>query len=552
MSSWEVAVAYHQATKHHYHRFAQSLGYLDWDSQPDPFRRFDPVSAACPESLVRLSLRTTDSSPPYGDLYAPDRIAARTVDAASISEFFELSLALSAWKEFQGSRWALRVNPSSGNLHPTEGYLVAGAVDGLFDAPGVHHYAAREHGLQRRCAFVHDVWQRLAAGFPADTFLVGLASIHWREAWKYGERSYRYCQHDLGHAMGACALAAQALGWCATWLRDLSDADVSRLLGLDRVGDFPEAETEAPGFVLAIAPGPGPVPRALTADAIEAIDLIGAARWQGRANRLSPDHVDWPAIDAVADACVKPRTEDARPPLPARGAPVESRDAPVVTGSARQIIRQRRSTVAFDAQTGLERAPFYAMLRRVMPFAGSWPWQTLGAPVATHLALFVHRVHDLAPGLYCLARSAGAVGALQQAMHERFVWQEPEACPDDLPLFLLENKDVRALASQVSCQQDIAGDGAFSLGMIVAFNDTLREGGAWTYRRLFWETGLIGQVLYLEAEAAGIRATGIGCFFDDPVHEVFGLNGTQFQSLYHFTMGGPVDDTRLTTLPAYP
>ena len=35
------------------------------------------------------------------------------------------------------------------------------------------------------------------------------------------------------------------------------------------------------------------------------------------------------------------------------------------------------------------------------------------------------------------------------------------------------------------------------------------------YRRLFWECGLIGQVLYLEAEAAGVRGTGIGCFYDD-------------------------------------
>ena len=71
------------------------------------------------------------------------------------------------------------------------------------------------------------------------------------------------------------------------------------------------------------------------------------------------------------------------------------------------------------------------------------------------------------------------------------------------------------------------------------------------YRRLFWETGLIGQVLYLEAEVAGVRATGIGCFFDDPVHQVMGLSGAKFQSLYHFTTGGPVEDPRLTTLPAY-
>jgi len=34
--------------------------------------------------------------------------------------------------------------------------------------------------------------------------------------------------------------------------------------------------------------------------------------------------------------------------------------------------------------------------------------------------------------------------------------------------------------------------------MIADFEDTIRQEGAHVYRRLFWETGLIGQVLYLE------------------------------------------------------
>jgi hypothetical protein len=63
---------------------------------------------------------------------------------------------------------------------------------------------------------------------------------------------------------------------------------------------------------------------------------------------------------------------------------------------------------------------------------------------------------------------------------------------------------------------------------------------------------MVGQALYLEAEGAAVRATGIGCFYDDPVHDVLGLRGHAVQSLYHFTVGQPVDDTRLTTEPGYP
>jgi nitroreductase len=50
-------------------------------------------------------------------------------------------------------------------------------------------------------------------GLPEGSFLVGLSSIFWREAWKYGERAFRYCQHDVGHALGTLRSAAAALGW---------------------------------------------------------------------------------------------------------------------------------------------------------------------------------------------------------------------------------------------------------------------------------------------------------------------------------------------------
>jgi hypothetical protein len=225
--------------------------------------------------------------------------------------------------------------------------------------------------------------------------------------------------------------------------------------------------------------------------------------------------------------------------------------------SAGQLIRQRRSAVAFDGKTSIPAGRFFHMLTRTMPRVEqdvcqrAMPWDALPWAPAIHLALLVHRVDGLAPGLYLLARDAKKIGLLRQAMHQRFAWTSPPGCPEDLPLFLLEEGDMRQLAVQISCGQAIAGDGAVSLGMIAEFQASLLREGSWFYRRLFWETGVIGQVLYLEAEAAGVRATGIGCFFDDPVHQVLGIVGEAFQSLYHFTIGGPVEDSRLTTLPPY-
>ena len=179
------------------------------------------------------------------------------------------------------------------------------------------------------------------------------------------------------------------------------------------------------------------------------------------------------------------------------------------------------------------------------------PWDAIPWEPSIHFGLFVHRVEGIDPGLYALARDPAKVEKLKASMHSHFAWQTPPGCPGGLPLYLLERGNARQLATQVSCRQDIAGEGAFSLGMLAEYEAQLVEHGPSFYRRLFWEAGAIGQVLYLEAEAAGVRATGIGCFFDDPVHDVFGFRDLAFQSLYHFTVGGPVDDPRLTTLPPY-
>ena len=88
------------------------------------------------------------------------------------------------------------------------------------------------------------------------------------------------------------------------------------------------------------------------------------------------------------------------------------------------------------------------------------------------------------------------------------------------------------------------------VGMLARFRENV-EAAPHRYRWLFWEAGMIGQVLYLEAEALGLRGTGIGCYFDDEVHSLLGLADNSYQSLYHFTVGLPVEDQRLTTLPPY-
>ena len=544
----EIVAHYHERTKHCYDRFAAALGYLDWATQPNPFRRYEGAS------LTRLPLPPAGRALPYWQLYVSAGVKPTPLSADSVSLFFRYALSVTAWKRIHTATWSLRANPSSGNLHPTEGYALLPALSSLHDRPGVYHYAPKEHGLERRADLDACVWSALSDAFPADFFLVGLTSIPWREAWKYGERAFRYCQHDIGHALGSLRFAAAALGWQLGVVDQVGDAAVAELLGLNRAADYGGAERELPELLALVTPHDWTNSAGLKVSAA-GIRQVAAAQWHGTANALSAEHgVDWPVIDQVARATTHSATainEDFSR-FPSED---ELLQPPIRSGSctAEKVIVGRRSAVHMDASTALPADTFFRMLGRLIPTRDrrSVPWDAISWCPRIHLGLFVHRVNHLAPGLYALARDPGKVDTLRSIMNQDFRWQRPTSCPGALPLYLLEEGDCRGLAARVSCGQNIAGDGAFSLAMIADYRNSLVVHGPAFYRNLFWEAGLVGQVLYLEAEESGIRSTGIGCYFDDPVHQVFGISSRDWQSFYHFTVGGPVEDHRLTTLPAY-
>ena len=124
---------YHERTKHHFNRFAPGPGALDWANQPDPFRRY----AGAP--LTRLPILAPGEeplSPAYDSLHERGTVPASPLTIRSLSRLLEYALALSAWKQAGATRWALRANPSSGNLHPTEGYVLIGGIAELGASPG--------------------------------------------------------------------------------------------------------------------------------------------------------------------------------------------------------------------------------------------------------------------------------------------------------------------------------------------------------------------------------------------------------------------------------
>lgn len=540
INALESVLDYHERTKHRLDRYATGPDGLDWATQPNPFRTYDGAE--------RIPLARLDPGPdgPEFDAAVAGTLPPEPLSASLVAQLLYDALAISAWKVAGGERWAVRCNPSSGNLHPTEAHLLLPAIDGIGEVPGLYHYRPLDHALERRSALPADEWQTAMAHLPSSSFLVALTSIHWREASKYGERAYRYCQHDVGHAMAQLAYAAAALGWHVRVLPTVGDDDIALLAGVSaQVGE----DAEHPDVLLAVSLAP--------------IAPMAAASWlaphawtagrdrpplKGTPNRLSPTYRPWPAIDRIAGAARRDRQ------FPADLIGSAARAVPTGKSrrglSARHLYRTRRSAVEMDGLAGLLKSDFGLLLGRLLRTTPT-PWATLPWRTAIHPVFFIHNVFGLERGVYLLLRDPDQEARVRAALTGFTDWTAVDGLAPGVQLFRLGMGDTRQFAAGSNCHQAIAANGAFAVAMLADFEQTLRAEGPWAYRRLFWEAGMLGQVLYLEAEAAGLRGTGIGCYFDDVIHEACGLSGIAFQSLYGFTVGGPTDDPRIQTQPAY-
>jgi len=485
---------YHEFTKHSVQSLRRTQHFLDWANMPDPFRHYEgvpildlPADPPTPQDRAIAVLRGS-----AGSTLAKD-------GAAFLSQLMFYSASISASKRVAstGGIYALRVNPSSGNLHPTEFHF---CTRGLAEWPdGLYHYRASSHMAEQRG--IGDFAGKLTD--TDDPLVFVLTSIAWREAWKYGERAYRYCLHDIGHAWQALTLAARAIGCESFGLGHFLDDAVSKCCLLNH--------DEWPMLIVTLHGASIP---------LKVLDTAETVSFGGQPNQLSDEQVSYPQIEKV-HAATKVHSDGK---ILFAGQPEQNRrgetklPSPLTTDCLfGEVVRARRSALDFRGGDESISLSELATLLAVTE-------EPLLADFATlrfiQLYLYVHRVNDLAPGVY------------------RY-W------PEHAELEKIKQGDQRLVAAALSLGQDLAANACVAFSMIGDFENSARSCGDRGYRYVHFAAGAIGQRMYLAAEALGLRATGIGAFFDEEVQRYLNLNSEQGQVVYHFAVGHPVPDLRL-------
>ena len=464
---------YHEATKHSVESLERSPHFLDWDNMPHPFRHYEGVPV--------LDL---PADPPSAD------------DGPSfLSQLLFYSAAISASKRVPstGFRYALRVNPSSGNLHPTEFHFV---TRGLKDWPdGLYHYRPSSHMAEQRA--IGDFTSELA-GIDAPVVFV-LTSIAWREAWKYRDRAYRYCLHDMGHAWQSLEMSARDRGFESFAKGNFPDDGVAQVCKLN--------EDEWPMLLVGLNGESIPVRKPHAGERI----------WYGgKANQLSDQVVPYPLIDKIHTAMKLLGGGEIEPAASGSGE-IRLPAAAVGTRTFGEVARGRRSALDFAGGT---RSMSLAQLSAILNGTTKPFFADFAAARFVQLYLYVHRVDGLEPGVY------------------RY-W------PERGELERIKAGDQRVAAAGLSLRQELAGNACVAFSMIADLERATRAYGNRGYRYAHFEAGAIGQRMYIAAERLGLQATGIGAFFDDQVHRYLGITPDQGQVIYHFAIGYAVPDPRL-------
>jgi SagB-type dehydrogenase family enzyme len=486
---------YHEATKHSVESLKQTRRVLDWENMPDPFRHYEGVPVLdlladlpTPQIPALDVLRGTIGSTSAGD------------GQTFLSQLLFYSAAISASKRVPstGYEYALRVNPSSGNLHPTEFHFV---TRGLKEWPdGLYHYDPSRHMAEQRGRGKFEI---RSAGDPAPIVFI-LTSIAWREVWKYGERAYRYCLHDIGHAWQALALSARVIGCQTSAIGRFGDDEVAELCRPNQ-DEWP---------MLMISLQGESIPRRAT-------DKRTTVWFLGQANVLSKETIASPLIDDIHFATKHDsKTNDAcfAEPVPTGSGEIS---LPLPASSNRvfgDVARMRRSALDF---LGGKQSMSLVKLSAILACAAEPLSADFAPPRFIQLYLYSHRVDELQPGVY------------------RF-W------PQTVALERVKSGDQRAAAAALSLGQELAGNACVTFSMIADLERATCVFGDRGYRYAHFEAGAIGQRMYLAAEALGLGATGIGAFYDDQVHRYLNLTPQQGQVVYHFAIGYPVPDRRVS------
>jgi len=514
-----LADHYHQEVKHTRISIMGDSGVLNWATKPSVFKAYPDakvVDLPAPAESADMSVGAAiDACRRPAQAFGADAITL-----ADVSTMLRMTNGVTStlYSARSNRRYLLRAAPSAGALYPTVTYVIARNVAGL--PAGVYHYAVDEHKLHRlrtgeeACAEWAAVVARghLVESAPV-TFV--FTSAFFRSAWKYRERSYRYCGLDAGHLVVQTALSAAALGYGSHPIGRFDDARVNALLDLDEseegvllvlpvgvVADLSRDPSGDPEFALAPKTLNGKSgPLLLLMHGSTRLDLTGATvRPLPLAEPMDKPYPDSAEVELSGEL---PEGDDLFSTIERRRSIRDWADPGIALEEFSSVMYS-----AFGRRRGAVSSPAAAAALYDASVEDNH---------ALNLYVIVNRIEDIEPGVYHYRR-------------------------DDHTLAELAGGDFRRQAYEASLSQDVVGDADAVLVMTIDLSRLGYPDGDRGYRYAALDAGMLGGRLYLQTTGMELGCCGIGAYFDDEVSEIIGVSPAKELVIYVAAIGAKKPD----------
>jgi SagB-type dehydrogenase family enzyme len=498
----EIALAYHEATKHSYASVRANPHFLDWANQPLPFKIYPTLEVLGLPSEVRptgvAALSAITETIPGGKNVVPDFQA--------LAQLLYLAAGITRHRKYPGGEIYFRAAACTGALYEVELYMVCGDLTNL--EASVYHFAPDEFGLRRlrggdyRGVLVDATGGESAIAHAPLTMIC--TCTYWRNAWKYQARTYRHFGWDNGTVVANLLAVATALGLSAKVVCGFVDAEVNRLVDVD-----PQREVAFSlvtlGNVSAFAPQPAADVSPLALETVP----------------LSRREVDYPLMRGMHAASSLHTADEVHswrggtpltrfPPPAGRVADLQPlSEAEMPHDTVEQVILRRGSTRKF-ARAPISLGQLSTLLDRA---TRGVPADFLDPPGTqlNQLYLIVHAVEGLDHGAYVFHRDRGL---LERLKHGNF----------------------RAEAGHLGLDQELPADAAVDFFSLADLPPILQRLGNRGYRAVQLEAGIIGGRLYLAAYAQRLGATGL-TFYDDDVIRFFSPHAEGKSAIFLVAVG---------------
>ena len=511
----KYAIQFHEETKHSELRLQRSRNYMDWDDRPRPFKVYpDLPSTSLPQDFP---IPTADALTSIRSVQP--LLPESTLDITKLAQLLFFSAGITREMKYDSGTYYMRAASATGALYPIELYVISRAMPGL--PAGVYHFCPADFSLvELRSGDYRSKLAEMAGGNPdimTSDVTIAFTSLAWRNAWKYGDRSYRHWFWDSGVIAANLLAVAISEGLQPTLAIGFLDAAVNNLLRLEQRREAaivlaPISSTLSKGAnpsSFRSNPEPVPVldsPRILPIskretehpeiwklhEASSLKNIVELKQWLLASNEKTPSKLDPKDISQV-------QIQDK-------------------LGNLGEVILRRGSTRRFT-HSAISKKQLSTILYN----------STRGTPLdilregesLVDIYLIVNAVDGLAPGHYFYNREADLLEQLDSIMELASRTESGYLCLGQ-PLF----SDASAVL--------------FVMSEMDAILKTLGNRG---YRACQFEAGVVAGKIYLSSYAQGLGASG-STFYDDAVVESFSPHAQNKATMIAVGVGIPAYKAR--------